>query len=53
MNKRDYVEYKSNELNEIELAYFVGGWVDARGCKVERLCALEYGVDIIDDKKFI
>ena len=27
---------------------FVDGWENARGCKVERLCAEEYGIGIID-----
>ncbi len=29
---------------------FVDGWENARGCKVERLCAEQYGLEIIDVK---
>lgn len=29
---------------------FAPGWRDARGCRVERLAAAEYGVPIIDGK---
>lgn len=37
-------------LSTADLAYFVDGWTDARGCRIEHLCALEYGIDIIYDK---
>ena len=33
-----------------DYAAFVDGWENARGCKVERLCAKEYGIEIIDVK---
>ena len=43
---------KSLELLSIaDMAYFVDGWTDARGCRIEHLCALEYGIDIIHDDK--
>lgn len=29
---------------------FVEGWENARGCKIERLCAENYGLEIIDVK---
>lgn len=35
-------------LSEAELAVFVPGWDKARGCKVERLCCEEYGIEILD-----
>ena len=38
-------------LSTADVAYFVDGWTDARGCRVEHLCALEYGIDIIHDEK--
>ena len=38
-------------LSTSDAAYFVDGWTDARGCRIEHLCALEYGIDIIHDEK--
>ena len=29
---------------------FADGWEEARGCKIERLCAEQYGIGIIDVK---
>lgn len=31
-----------------DVAYFALGWEDARGCKIEHTCALEYGIDVIE-----
>lgn len=39
---------KSMELlSTADIAYFAPGWENARGCKIERLCAAEYGVPAI------
>lgn len=38
-------------LSTADAAYFADGWTEARGCRVEHLCALEYGIDIIHDEK--
>lgn len=35
-------------LAQADIAYFAAGWVDARGCKIEHTCAVEYGVPIIE-----
>ena len=32
-----------------DIAYFVKGWQDARGCKIENTCAIEYGIPVIED----
>ena len=32
-------------LSTADVAYFAPGWKDARGCKIEHLCAVEYGID--------
>lgn len=32
-----------------DIAYFASGWKDARGCRIEHTCALEYGIICIDD----
>lgn len=36
-------------LSEADGAYFVDGWKDYRGCKIEHICAEEYGINIISD----
>lgn len=36
-------------LSTADVVYFVKGWEDARGCRIENQCALEYGIDIIED----
>ena len=35
-------------LSTADVAYFAPGWKDARGCKIEYLCAVEYGIDRIE-----
>lgn len=35
-------------LATADVAYFALGWEDARGCKIEHTCALEYGIDVIE-----
>ena len=36
-------------LSTADVAYFAKGWDEYRGCKIEHTCALEYGIDIIED----
>lgn len=31
-----------------DVAYFASGWEEARGCKIEHTCAVEYGIDRIE-----
>ena len=41
---------KSLELQaDADVAYFAPGWEDARGCKIEHACAVEYGITVIED----
>ena len=35
-------------LSAADIAYFAQGWSEARGCKIEHQCAVEYGVHTID-----
>jgi len=30
-------------------AYFADGWQDARGCRIEHECAVQYGIQILRD----
>lgn len=31
-----------------DIAYFAKGWQDARGCRIEHTCAVEYNIDRIE-----
>ena len=32
-----------------DVAFFAKGWEDARGCRIEKMCALEYGISMIEE----
>ena len=34
-------------LSTADIAYFADGWENARGCKIEHECAIQYGIKII------
>lgn len=34
-------------LSTADIAYFVEGWDQYRGCKIEHTCATEYGIEVI------
>ena len=36
-------------LSTADVAYFCKGWETARGCKIENTCAIEYGLEVIED----
>lgn len=36
-------------LADADVAYFAKGWESARGCRIENQCAIEYGIDTIED----
>lgn len=36
-------------LSTADIAYFAKGWEDARGCRIENRCAIEYGIEVIED----
>ena len=36
-------------LATADVAYFAKGWEEARGCRIENTCAIEYGLDVIED----
>jgi hypothetical protein len=43
-----YLAKSLEYLAEADIAYFAPGWENARGCRIEHQCAVEYGIDIID-----
>lgn len=34
-------------LSTADIAYFASGWKDARGCRIEHTCAVEYNIPFI------
>ena len=34
-------------LSTADIAYFASGWKDARGCRIEHTCAVEYNITFI------
>lgn len=34
-------------MAKADVAYFAKGWEEARGCRIERECAEEYGITVI------
>lgn len=36
-------------LSTADVAYFAKGWQEARGCRIENTCAIEYGINVIED----
>lgn len=38
-------------MSKCHVTYFVHGWENARGCKIEYAAAVAYGLDIIEEDK--
>lgn len=36
-------------LSTADVAYFAKDWENYRGCRIENTCAIEYGIDVIED----
>lgn len=36
-------------LGKADIVYFAKGWEEARGCRIENQCAIEYGIGIIEE----
>lgn len=36
-------------LSTADIAYFIKGWDEARGCKIEHECAVQYGLKVIEE----
>ena len=36
-------------LADADVVYFAPGWEDARGCRIENLAAIAYGITVIED----
>lgn len=44
-----YLAKSLEVLAAADVAYFAPGWENARGCRIENTCAVEYGIDVIED----
>lgn len=44
-----YLAQSLRVMSGADIAYFCKGWEEARGCKIEHLCALEYGIEVIEE----
>lgn len=44
-----YLAQSIARLANADVAYFAKDWEKYRGCKIENLCALEYGITVIED----
>lgn len=42
-----YLGKSLEPLSTADIAYFAPGWSEARGCRIENLCAKEYGIEKI------
>ena len=36
-------------LSTADVAFFAKGWENARGCKIENVCAKEYGITVMEE----
>lgn len=36
-------------LATADVAYFISGWSEYRGCQIEHFCASEYGINILEE----
>lgn len=34
-------------LSTADVAYFAKGWENARGCRIENQCAIDYGIELV------
>ena len=44
----EYLGRSIMDLAKADIAYFAPGWREARGCKIEHECAVEYCIDRIE-----
>ncbi len=47
-NPLEYLAKSIALLAKADVAYFAKGWKDARGCRIEHICAVEYAIDSIE-----
>ena len=45
----EYLAKSIGYLAKADLAYFAKGWQDTRGCRIEHICAIEYGIQTVEE----
>ena len=45
-----YLAMSLKILADADIAYFSEGWEDARGCRIENECALQYGIEVMEEE---
>lgn len=45
----EYLAKSLEFLSKADIALFIGDWKNYRGCRIEHLCATEYGINIIEE----
>lgn len=38
-------------LSNADIAYFAKGWEKYRGCRIEHTCAVEYGINVLEENE--
>lgn len=38
-------------LSNADIAYFAKGWEQYRGCRIEHTCAVEYGLNVLEENE--
>ena len=44
----NYLGASLQKLAEADVLWMGNGWTDSRGCRLERKCAAQYGMDVLD-----
>jgi Asp-tRNA(Asn)/Glu-tRNA(Gln) amidotransferase A subunit family amidase len=39
-----YLAKSIEAISDVDLVYFIGNWKDARGCRIEFECCIQYGI---------
>lgn len=45
----NYLGASLQKIAEADAIWMCKGWLNARGCRIERICAVGYGTDILND----
>lgn len=45
----EYIGHSILLMAQADIVYFCKGWEKALGCKIENLCAISYGIDVIEN----
>lgn len=46
-----YIGESIKLMSEADVVFFAKGWYEARGCKIERACAIEYGIETVIEER--